>query len=110
MDVCIEGEDKNNNGNRDGGETDPNDEDTDDGTVPDGVEVNRGTDPLDPSDDLDDGTNPIDPTDPNADGNLEVVGRDCDCTAVQAHSSSNGPLGVGALLAGLALVLRRRRR
>lgn len=32
--------------------TDPNDPDTDGGTVEDGIEVTNGTDPLDPSDDL----------------------------------------------------------
>lgn len=32
--------------------TDPNDRDTDDGSIDDGTEVARGTDPLDPSDDV----------------------------------------------------------
>jgi uncharacterized protein (TIGR03382 family) len=35
-------------------ETDPNDGDTDDGSVGDGVEVDRGSDPLDPADDVPD--------------------------------------------------------
>jgi cysteine-rich repeat protein len=52
--VCIDGEDKNVNGKVDPGETDPRDPDTDDGGVNDGPEVIRGTDPLDPSDDLGD--------------------------------------------------------
>jgi len=43
--------------------TDPNDADTDDGGVPDGEEVDRGTDPLDPSDDL-----PPDDVDTDGDG------------------------------------------
>ncbi len=51
-DDCDSGEDLNANGRVDVGETDPNDPDTDDGGVNDGVEVGRGTDPLDPSDDL----------------------------------------------------------
>ncbi len=49
--VCIAGEDKNNNGALDPGETDPNKRDTDNGGVDDGTEVKRGTDPLDPRDD-----------------------------------------------------------
>ena len=50
--VCNGGEDVDNDGEVDRGETDPADPDTDDGTVDDGTEVGRGTDPLDPSDDL----------------------------------------------------------
>jgi uncharacterized repeat protein (TIGR01451 family) len=50
--VCRAGEDTNNNGRIDAGETDPNNADTDGGGVNDGVEVERGTDPNDPSDDL----------------------------------------------------------
>jgi outer membrane protein OmpA-like peptidoglycan-associated protein len=51
--VCTAGEDTNANGRRDPGETDPNNRDTDGGTVPDGIEVLvQGTDPLDPSDDI----------------------------------------------------------
>ena len=81
---CVAGEDLNMNGIRDPSESDPADWDTDDGTVDDGTEVARGTDPLDPSDDLigdrdrdgdgltdeeeeDLGTNPVDP-DTDADG------------------------------------------
>jgi len=48
---CIAGEDKNANGQVDEGETDPLKADTDEGGVPDGEEVNRGSDPLDPLDD-----------------------------------------------------------
>ena len=53
-DGLIDGvEDGNVNGVRDEGETDPLDPDTDDGGVSDGVEVLfNGTDPLDPSDDV----------------------------------------------------------
>jgi len=53
-DGLIDGvEDGNVNGMRDDGETDPLDPDTDDGGVSDGVEVLfNGTDPLDPSDDV----------------------------------------------------------
>jgi uncharacterized protein (TIGR03382 family) len=50
--VCVGGEDSDGNGGLSAGETDPTDPDTDNGTVDDGVEVNRGTNPLDPSDDI----------------------------------------------------------
>ncbi len=56
--VCVDGEDRNRNGRVDEGETDPNNPDTDGGTVPDGVEDGRGTDPLDPADDLGGGSAP----------------------------------------------------
>ena len=55
---CVAGEDWNANGEVDVFETDPNDADTDDGTVTDGIEVGRGTDPLDPSDDIDNSPGP----------------------------------------------------
>ena len=45
-------EDVNVNGNQDSGETDPTDPDSDDGSVDDGTEVGRGSNPLDPSDDV----------------------------------------------------------
>jgi uncharacterized repeat protein (TIGR01451 family) len=51
-DDCHSGEDLDADGVWDEGETNPRDWDTDDGTVGDGVEVDRGTDPLDPSDDI----------------------------------------------------------
>ena len=44
-DKCIAGEDKNNNGAIDIGETDPNNPDSDGGGVSDGDEIKRGTDP-----------------------------------------------------------------
>lgn len=65
--VCESGEDKNNNGKIDTGETDPNKKDTDGGSIDDGTEVNRGTDPLDPSDDV------IDNTDTDGDGIPDAV-------------------------------------
>lgn len=49
---CEGEEDSNNDATVDPGETDPTDKDTDDGGVEDGVEVERGTDPLDPEDDI----------------------------------------------------------
>lgn len=68
---CRPGEDTNGDGGRDAGETDPNVADTDGGSVPDGTEVGRGTDPLDPSDDLDDPT-----------GSGTIVGEEaCACRA-----------------------------
>ena len=58
-DVCVGGEDLNADGVRDEDESDPNDEDTDNGSVDDGTEViDQGTDPLDPTDDLPPGTDP----------------------------------------------------
>ena len=63
--VCVAGEDLSADGFLDPMETDPTAADTDEGGVDDGVEVLRGTDPLDPSDDQDDG-------------------RGCGCSAVRA--------------------------
>jgi len=52
-DVCQTGEDLDADGERDPTETDPNNPDTDGGSVNDGNEVIiQGTDPLDPSDDI----------------------------------------------------------
>jgi MYXO-CTERM domain-containing protein len=45
-------EDRNSDGAVSAGETDPTDPDSDNGSVNDGVEAGRGTDPLDPSDDI----------------------------------------------------------
>jgi len=55
-----------------GDETNPLDADTDDGGVGDGVEVDRGTDPLDPADD-DDGTPPGDTDGDGLDDDVEAV-------------------------------------
>ncbi|MBQ9395317.1 MAG: hypothetical protein IJU23_07340 [Proteobacteria bacterium] len=54
-DICVKGEDKNNNGRIDGGETDPNKFDTDGDGISDGTEVTGGnqTNPLDPDTDED---------------------------------------------------------
>ncbi|MFT6395757.1 MAG: hypothetical protein ACJAYU_000499 [Bradymonadia bacterium] len=58
-DICIGGEDMNADGVRDEDETNPNDEDTDNGSVDDGTEViENATDPLDPTDDLPPGIDP----------------------------------------------------
>ena len=75
--------------------TDPNDYDTDDGGVSDGDEVEVGTDPLDGSDD-----NPALLTD-----YLYGGGGGISCSSSPAAPSS---LWIG-LLAGAALLLRRRR-
>ncbi|MCB9532149.1 MAG: DUF11 domain-containing protein [Myxococcales bacterium] len=50
--VCRDGEDRDADGAHGAGETDPTVFDTDGGGVDDGEEVARGTDPLDPSDDI----------------------------------------------------------
>ena len=80
-DTCVSGEDVNDNGIVDDGETDPNAFDTDGGGVGDGTEViTDGTDPFDPTDDVGqdyDGDGipndveigvGLDPTDPDSDG------------------------------------------
>ena len=86
--VCRSGEDTNGNGRVDPGETDPNKLDSDGGGVNDGVEFERGSDPLDADDD------PL------------RVGCACGAT----HSSTSTPLTGLALLAGvLGLAWRRRR-
>ena len=93
--VCEGGEDMDADGQRDRDETDPNDADTDDGGVPDGEEVFRSSDPLDPSDDF-----------PLEDEAYIVKGGGCEC--------STGPTGQPRsltiwLAAGFALLWRRRR-
>ena len=79
--------------------TDPLNTDTDAGGVPDGEEVERGTDPLNPEDDHDAGE-PIDT------GSVKGGGG-CDCATSEAP-----PAGLGAALAALlaAVGLSRRRR
>jgi MYXO-CTERM domain-containing protein len=120
--VCRPGEDINNNGVIDPGETDPNNADTDNGGVPDGEEVERGTDPLDPSDDFpatepaeEDPLGPEEPTDPPADPPATpppgaVAGSAlytlCSSTSVGGGLPS-GSLGLLALL-GLALLRRKK--
>lgn len=92
--VCEGGEDLDADGGRDEGETDPNDPDTDDGSVWDGVEVFRGTDPLDPSDDIGD--------------SFMVTGGGCDCSTAST-GSERGTAWLLALAMGLIAVARRRR-
>ncbi len=66
--VCTGGEDKNDNGQIDEGETDPNKADTDNDGIPDGVELN--------------GKNPTNPNNPDTDGDglcdgANTVGTTC---------------------------------
>ncbi len=78
-------EDANQNGAVDN-ETDPNNADTDGGSIDDGTEVGRGSDPLDPADDLDqdqDGLNDgeeselgTDPTNPDTDADGLTDGQE----------------------------------
>ena len=83
--------------------TSPVEADTDGGTVPDGVEVARGTDPLDPSDDL-----PTEPEDPWAGAQLQ---GGVACSSVSGRSGGSIPTGGPALvLLGLAVLLLARRR
>ncbi|MCB9746562.1 MAG: MYXO-CTERM sorting domain-containing protein, partial [Alphaproteobacteria bacterium] len=84
------------------------DADTDDGGVPDGAEVDAGTDPLDPSDDVEvpDDTGPgADDTGADDPGKF-TGGGGCSCTTAEGE----GP-GAGSWLAllGLLGLLRRRR-
>ncbi len=81
---CTPGEDMNANGAVDAGETDPNDRDTDDGTVDDGTEVRRGTDPLDPSDDL------IDDRDRDDDGLTDEEEEERGTDPVDADTDDDG--------------------
>ena len=101
--TCESGEDINGNGGLDINETDPNNADTDGGTIPDGVEVDRGTDPLDPSDDL-----PGDGEGSGEGGGGEAVSGSgsCDCSVNPADNRNNA-WALLALVVGL--VLRRRR-
>ncbi|MBN1944488.1 MAG: hypothetical protein JW797_02375 [Bradymonadales bacterium] len=89
--VCLAGEDTNANGRVDPGETDPTRADTDEGGVPDGEEVQRGTDPLNPQDDI-----------------VQLQGG-----SVLGCSTTSGAAPSGLLLVvlgGLAAVVARRRR
>ncbi|MBI5549173.1 MAG: tandem-95 repeat protein, partial [Deltaproteobacteria bacterium] len=83
-------EDKNQNGQVDPSESDPNVYDTDQAGVPDGDEVERQTDPTDPADDY-----------------LVAGGGGCGATGVADSGSGLALLGLGGL--ALASVLRRRR-
>ena len=71
--TCAAGEDTNNDGITDAGETDPTDFDTDNGGVSDGAEVLTDlTDPLDPSDDVQTDTD----GDGLTDSEEDVIGTD----------------------------------
>ena len=89
-------EDANRNGETDAGETDPRLLDTDGGSVADGDELDRGTDPLNPADDV------LDVPDPDSgEKKFAYVGGAC--------SSAGSASALGASLFGLAVVMRRRR-
>ncbi|MFT6399273.1 MAG: putative repeat protein (TIGR01451 family)/MYXO-CTERM domain-containing protein [Bradymonadia bacterium] len=83
-DICDAGEDMNADGQVDPEETDPNDWDTDDGTVDDGTERRRGTDPLDPSDDL------IDDRDRDGDGLTDEEEADLGTDPVNPDTDEDG--------------------
>jgi len=91
--------------------TDPNDPDTDDGGVSDGDEDANGNgridegerDPLDPADDMPNGDDTTDPDDVSISGG-RLLGT---CASSEGPPSSGSMLAM--LLAGLALVRRRRR-
>jgi len=91
--VCADGEDLDLNGATDEGETDPTRADSDGDCIDDGTEV------------LDRGTDPLDPTDPTADGECEVeVDQKCGCSAAP------GPLGLWLVPLVVLVGSTRRRR
>lgn len=94
---CENGEDQNADGYRDPTETDPNDQDTDDGTVFDGTEVFRGTDPLDPSDDVSDG------------GGRIIGGETCGCRSVTGVGEGAGYVFLFSMVLMVASYRRRQR-
>ncbi len=94
--------------------TDPRDADTDDGGVPDGEEWSRGTDPLDPADDLpvgpDTGGDSADPS-PGGDADGLATGSGKFLGGGGCSSAPAGAVPAGALLvAGLTLLWGRRPR
>jgi len=92
--ICEAGEDVDDSGSVDGGETDPNIPDTDQGGVSDGDEVAQGTDPLNPADDIpavDDG------------GYAYVTGGGCQ----GGGAAPTGGLALLGLLLGWAVTRRR---
>ena len=134
INICSAGEDKNNNGRIDPGETDPNKADTDGGGIKDGQEVMNGTDPLLACDDTNscDGSgnnnnnNNGECVDQNYDGvcdnciddNRNLVCdenegahvEECECTTIHTHSSQ-APFSVLclALVAAGGLLVRRKK-
>ncbi|MFA5477377.1 MAG: DUF4215 domain-containing protein [Bacteroidales bacterium] len=102
--VCQDGEDLNANGKLDPNETDPNKADTDDGGVDDGTEVLvNGTNPLDPSDDfpkdsdadtipddveIDNGTDPLNP-DTDGDGLCDGGVKVGDCIGTELEHGTD---------------------
>ncbi|MEL6180085.1 MAG: DUF4215 domain-containing protein, partial [Myxococcota bacterium] len=76
------GEDQNADGAQGPTETDPNAADTDGGTVPDGEEVERGTNPLDPSDDI--------PADRDGDGLVDAIEEMLGTSPTEADSDGDG--------------------
>ncbi|MDX9719303.1 MAG: DUF4215 domain-containing protein [Myxococcota bacterium] len=106
---CTGGEDLNADGVRDETETDPNKADTDDGGIFDGVELGRGTDPLDPSDDFAgpevDGE--ADLSEGGVEPNVRMSEEECGC---RLSSTAKHPSWLLlSLLAGAFFALRRRR-
>ncbi len=87
-------EDANQDGVFDSGETDPTNDDTDAGGEKDGDEVERGSDPLDASDDQG-----------NTTGDLLVAGGQSQCSSTTFTSSH-----LGLLLLGFFVALRRKRK
>jgi len=78
--------------------TDPDRADTDAGSIGDGEEVARGTDPLDPTDDQ--AVEPVEPV--GAGASLRPAAQECGCGSTSVPAGSFGVLGllVAALAAG----------
>ena len=87
--------------------TDPLDADTDDGGVNDGEELDRGSDPFDPSDDFPDTGETSDTLDTGVVDTMYKGGGGCSCSTAPESKSVPALAGIFGLLGGL-LVLRRR--
>ncbi len=101
--ACFPGEDLDADGGVGPGETDPNHPDTDAGGVDDGAEVNRGTDPLDPSDDF--ASNDPAPFPSDTETRSTSKSGCCSVAGPDARTALPSLLLFGALL----VVVRRRR-
>ncbi|MBQ1267701.1 MAG: hypothetical protein IIY06_13275 [Proteobacteria bacterium] len=110
-DTCASGEDKNNNGKIDDGETDPNKADTDNGGINDGTEITLGTDPLQACDDMGTCDNTNDDEEHEIVPSGTATEESCACDSVMRPTTNHYPVlaSLLALLGGVLISLRRRR-